>query len=406
MTARARVYGFLGLLVVLGAGGYFGNQKFQWFGAQAQAGEKGKGKDGKKKGEEATPVELAAVSKGEISSFIAATANLRALRDVAVATQADGIVREVLAEEGDFVKENQVLSRLDEDPLKIRLDLTTQRLSQAKVQLLSAKLRLEKIVVQIDHSRREHERYVKAHKEGLVSEQEMDRRKLTLEEQIGDQKITSSQIQELGHRVSELEAEIAQVNLDLSRTQIRAPFGGYITRRTVEIGQRVRALESLYQIGAFSPLFADVFLSEAEARQVRPQQAAMIRLGIDGDTRTSGHIERISPIVDQTTGTVKVTIQLQPTDRGFRPGAFVRVDIRTDTRRDAVLIPKRALIEEDGENFVYIATGDTARRTKVSLGFESEGTVEIRSGLNAGQQVVVAGQGALKEGAKIKPMRG
>jgi RND family efflux transporter MFP subunit len=132
----------------------------------------------------------------------------------------------------------------------------------------------------------------------------------------------------------------------------------------------------------------------------------MVRLGIDGDTRTNGHIERISPIVDQTTGTVKVTIQLQPTDRGFRPGAFVRVDIRTDTRRDAVLIPKRALIEEDGENFVYIATGDTARRTKVSLGFESEGTVEIRSGLNAGQQVVVAGQGALKEGAKIKPMRG
>ena len=405
---RTRVYGFLLLLAVLGAGGYFGNKRFHWLGAAAQAESKDKGKDGKKKGEtkDATPVELTAVTRGEISSYIAATANLRALRDVAVATQADGIVREVLAEEGDLVKDNQLLVRLDEEPLKIRLDLASQRLAQARVQLEKARLRLEKIGVQIEHSKRDHVRYQAANKEGLVSEQEADRRKLTLDEQLHDQRITNSEIQELVHRGSELEAEISQVKLDLSRTQIRAPFGGHITRRTVEVGQRVRALESLFQIGSFSPLFADVFLSETEAQQVRPNQPAVVRLGVDGAIRSNARVTRLSPIVDQATGTVKVTIELQPTNSAFRPGAFVRVDIRTDTHREAVLIPKRALIEEDGENFVYTVAGDTARRTKVSLGFESEGTVEIRSGLNVGQQVVVAGQGALKEGAKVKPTRG
>jgi membrane fusion protein (multidrug efflux system) len=114
-----------------------------------------------------------------------------------------------------------------------------------------------------------------------------------------------------------------------------------------------------------------------------------------------GRVERISPIVDQASGTVKVTVAMEPR-AGFRPGSFVRVEIRTDTKNDAIVIPKRALVEEDGQNYVYIASNDSAKRTKVELGYIREGNVEIRSGVAAGQRVVVAGQGALKEGGKIK----
>jgi membrane fusion protein (multidrug efflux system) len=112
-------------------------------------------------------------------------------------------------------------------------------------------------------------------------------------------------------------------------------------------------------------------------------------------------VERLSPIVDQASGTVKVTVAVEP-KAGFRPGSFVRVEIRTDTKSDAIVIPKRALIEEDGQNYVFIARNDTARRAKVELGYQREGLVEIRAGVDPGQSVVVAGQGALKEGGKIK----
>ena len=114
-----------------------------------------------------------------------------------------------------------------------------------------------------------------------------------------------------------------------------------------------------------------------------------------------GRVERISPIVDQASGTVKVTVALNPAP-GFRPGAFVRVDIRTDRKADAVLIPKRAIIEEDGQSYVYLAVNDRANRVKVQPGYQADGMVEIREGVSPGQSVVVAGQGALKEGAKIK----
>ncbi|MCL4853918.1 MAG: hypothetical protein KJZ78_21370, partial [Bryobacteraceae bacterium] len=111
------------------------------------------------------------------------------------------------------------------------------------------------------------------------------------------------------------------------------------------------------------------------------------------------------PIVDQSTGTVKVTIVMKPVTANFRPGAFVRVDIRTDTKPGAILVPKRAVIEEDGQNYVFVANGTTAKRTKVDVGYSSEGVVEIRSGIRAGEQVVVAGHGALKEGSKIRSIQ-
>jgi membrane fusion protein (multidrug efflux system) len=132
---------------------------------------------------------------------------------------------------------------------------------------------------------------------------------------------------------------------------------------------------------------------------------ALVHLDTEESAPVRGRVERISPIVDQSSGTVKVTIALDPAP-GFRPGSFVRVDIRADTRTGALLIPKKAVLEEDGQSYVYVVSSDSAKRTKVELGYSSDGLVEIRSGLTTGQKVVVAGQGALKEGSKIKIIQG
>jgi len=113
-------------------------------------------------------------------------------------------------------------------------------------------------------------------------------------------------------------------------------------------------------------------------------------------------VARISPVVDQSSGTVKVTVEQRQPEQGFRPGAFVTVRIETARRADALLIPKRAVLDEDGETYVYTVQNLIAHRTPVRLGTETGGQVEIRQGLQENQQVVVAGQGGLKDGGKIK----
>lgn len=411
MSLRARVYAVLVLVLILGPGIYLLNQKFSFFPWMAAASERGKAKSdskeaGDKKGtSDASPVELTMAKQGAISAFISSTGNLRGLREVQVASQADGVVHKVLAEEGDLIKEGQVLCELDDAQLKIRLELARERLAQAKLQMEKARTRQEKAAVQILNARTELERYQKAYKEGLSSELDVAQRKYRLDELEHDERVSSQEIREFTHRVAELEAEIAQAELELSRTRIRAPFPGYITHRTVELGQRVRNLDPLFTVGSFSPLFVDVHLSELDAQEVHPGQPALVRLGADAAAELKGQVERLSPIVDQSTGTVKVTIVMKPVAANFRPGAFVRVDIRTDTKAGAILVPKRAIIEEDGQNYVFVANGTTAKRTKVDVGYSSEGVVEIRNGIRAGEQVVVAGHGALKEGSKIRSIQ-
>jgi membrane fusion protein, multidrug efflux system len=404
MNTRTRVYGFLVLIAVLGGGAYVIKYYLTAHAAGKAANEE---KDKAKKGEgkEASPVELAVAKRDKISSYLASTANLRALREVDVACQAEGVVKAVLVEEGDFVKEGQVMCRLDDAQLKIRLELAKERLAQARYQQEKARKRQEKAASQIDNSGKEVARLQQAFDEKLISEREVAQEKYRLNEFVHDERISSVEIRELTHHVEELEAEIRQAELEISRTQIRAPFSGHVTQRIVELGRTVRSLDALFKLGAFSPLYADAHLSEREAHQVKPGQPVVVKLGVDESVKCNGRVDRISPVVDQSSGTVKVTVELAPTG-GLKPGAFVRVEIQTDTRQDAVLIPKKAVVEEDGEHYVFIANGDSAKRTKVSLGYEWSGQVEVRQGVSAGAKVVVAGHGTLKDGGKIKIIQG
>lgn len=405
MSIRFKIYGFLILLGLLATGGYFGYQHFWKAGsAEANTGAEAKAADE----EEAVPVELATVSRGEISSHLVSTANVRALREVDLASQSDGVVSQVLVEEGALVRKDQVLCVLDDTPLQIRLQTARQRLAQARLQLEKARFRQEKAAGQIVNGREDLERYERMFSEGLVSERDVALLRYKVEELEHDERVSSSEIRELTHRVEELEAEIGQVELELSRTRIRAPFGGYIVQRQVELGHTVRNLEPLFKLSDFSPLYVDVHVSELEALRVRPGHPVMLSFASpEGTAVATGNVVRISPVVDQATGTVKITAELGPnSDRRLRPGAFVRVEIRTDTREDSILIPKRALLEEDGEQYVFVVEEDAARRLKVELGYQSGDQVEVVQGLSEGDRVVVAGQGTLRQGSKVRVIRG
>ena len=401
MNIRVKVYGFVALVVVaLGvwylAANYYPGEDV------AKADFEVDGSNGDADEEASVPVRLEATRQGPISSFLTSTSNLRPLRDVVLTTQATGVVKEVLVEEGDQVENGRLLCLLDDTELLIRLKLTEQKLAQAKLQLEKAHIRERKAQIQIANTKVELARKEDAYAEKLVSEEEVATLRYRVQELEQDERVAASEVREFGHRVEELRAEGEQVELEVSRTRILAPFGGYITHRTVEIGQTVRNLDNLFRLGAFSPLFADVHLSEREASRVNPGQTAMVSLGSAGTDQIQGKVVRISPIVDDATGTVKITVNLPPSGKSFKPGAFVRVDIKTDTRLEALLIPKRALLEEDGQDFVFVVQGTTANRRNITLGYSDDQDIEVRQGVSAGERVVVAGQGNLTQGAKVR----
>ncbi len=399
MNKRILAWTLLGAALLVGSGAYFARGHL----ASNGSGQGPPGDTSKDDRDDSIPVAVETAVQGPISHRLTATANLRAQREVEVATRAAGIVTAVRAEEGDFVKAGQILCSLDDTELQIDLQLAEQRLAQTRIQLEAAGIRKEQTSTKLANKRTELARNEHALQEGLLAESEVAVERHEIEDLAHEVRVVESTVRENHHRIDELESEIEKAKLLIAQTSIRAPFAGRVTERNVETGQSVRVADKLYKIGSFVPLYADVFVPERDSTHVRPGQPVEIALGGDLGAAASGLVDRVSPVVDEQTGTVKVTARFDNVGREFRPGAFVRVEVETDTRPSAVLIPRQAIIEEGGQMYVVlIGEGGVAQRAEVELGYQESETVEVLRGVGAGDKVVVAGQGKLKDGDKAR----
>ena len=113
----------------------------------------------------------------------------------------------------------------------------------------------------------------------------------------------------------------------------------------------------------------------------------------------------VNPVVDRSNGTFKVTLEVNDRDNLLRPGSFARARIRTGDFADALLIPRRAVVNEDGEDFVFVAHRDTVARVPVRIGATTGDTSQVLAGPSRGDSIVTVGQGGLKQGSRIKAIR-
>ena len=145
-------------------------------------------------------------------------------------------MQKVLAEEGDFVKEGQVLCSLDDTPVQIKLKLAEEKLAQASLQIDKARIRQQKALAQIGHTQAEFERYEKAREEGLVSDKEVATYKYKLEELQHDERGAVSETRSSNIRSRIGSRDRAEQTRAITHGS-RAPFSGFVTQRTVNIGQ-------------------------------------------------------------------------------------------------------------------------------------------------------------------------
>jgi len=320
--------------------------------------EEGDGEEKKK--EEAVPVEIAQLELGGIESVLRFSSNLEAEQQVKVFSQAKRLVTNLLIEEGDRVRKDQVLLRLQDEE---------QRSAMAK-----AKSQLEK-------SQREFERQKRLFAQELISEQVYN---------------------DANYDLEQLKIAYEDAERELSYTEVRAPIGGTVTTRMVNLGDQVQIGQHLFDIVDFESIVALVYVPEKHLNELRPGLVARLSAQIKGGREYEGDVKRISPIVDPRSGTVKVTIDVggQP---GLRLGMYVDVNLVTATREDAVLVPKRALVYDNDQIFVYRVTGESrAERVFIEAALTDKFYVEPREGLVEGDRVVIAGQAGLKDGALVK----
>ena len=306
------------------------------------------------------PVEAAYVTKGNISAFFTGTASLEAEEEASVATKTSGVVTKIYVEEGDFVRAGQALAKLDGERLALELARTE---------------------VSLNNLKREYERNDDLYSKQLISVEEYERVKSEYETQ---------------------KAAYDLAKLELDYTTVRAPISGIISQRFIKVGNTLQMNEPTFMISDFDPLLAIMYVPERELGKLKKNQSAILSVDALQGSVFSGKIERISPIVDATTGTFKVTIEVQDESRVLKPGMFGRVQIIYDTHQDVQLVPKEAIIEEDDRTSVFVIQDTIAVRVHIERGYTDSDHVEILSGIEEGDRIITAGQGSLRDSSKVE----
>ena len=304
-------------------------------------------------------VEVAAVTQGTLTPGYPTTAKLESERDAVLVAESPGEVLTILVEEGDRVQKGQVLARLESDRERLERD---------------------RVKAEANRTEQEAARGETLTQRGLLSRQAAE--------------------QTAAARASQ-RAVLGLAQLKLSKTEIRAPYAGVITSRHIKQGQWLAAGEAAFGIADFNALQARVSVPERAAAQLRPGQAVEFVADAIPGARFAGHVARISPVVDRSTGTVGATIALDDKDARLRPGLFVRLQVSYEQVADAVLVPKSAIVRADsGETVYVVAEGKVAQRP-VKLGLEQGESVQALAGVNPGETVVTVGQDRVANGDQV-----
>ncbi len=343
-------------------------------------GPKAQGEEHAAKTEEAVAeVTVTRVTRETITATLAVSGNIAALpnRDVKVSSLVPGRIAEMLVTEGDSVRQGQPLARIEDRPLRDQIQQAEAAVAQARASLENARLSLQ--------------RNENLFQRGIAAGKELEDAR------------TQVRVTEAALRQGE--AALATARLQLSRAEIRSPLDGTVVKRFLSAGEQVdgspaQALVEVANLGEVE-LFASV--PAAYLHDVHPGQKLPISSDAFPGTTLTGRIVAISPAVDPATNVGLVRIRIVNQARLLRLGMFLSVRVPLITHPDALVVPPQAIYrDEKGQPRIYRVRGDTAEAVPVEPGIESQGRVELLSGAQAGETVVLSGAYGLPDHSRIK----
>ncbi len=310
----------------------------------------------------AIPVEALHLKTGDITSTYDTTAILEAREEAFVSARASGIIEAIFVEEGEYVEKGQALAQLD----KRRYELNV---SKARADLQGIENELERVN--------------KVYSQKLISHDTYDK---------------------LNAQYESVKASLSIAELDLKETTIEAPISGFIASRNAKVGNLTESFqrERMFHIVQQKDLQGVVFLPENELTNVSVGQVATLNVAALNNQEITAHVERISPVIDATTGTFKVTLRVPNGQNTLKAGMFTDVSLEYATHANTTLVPRRALVTIDNTHSVFVVDDGVVKKVNVSTGFENNDVIEVTHGLTGNEQVVTAGHQNLKDNAPVE----
>ncbi len=322
---------------------------------------------------DAMPVSVGTVKRQDLNSYLVLNGVVEPERTVEIYSRLSAYVKDIVKEEGDYVKENDVLALLDDTEIKISYE-------QAKIQLEQAKLSLEEAEA------------------NYLRNQELINRELISEQEFQTQEATYKQRQ-LDYQ--NRQESYKDLELQLNYTKIRALSEGFITERLIVEGDRVNANQQVYTIEDFKPLLIRVYVPTTDAINLQSGMQTEVTTEVLRGATFDGDVKLINPRIDVQTGTVKVTVEVIDNSFRLKPGMFVEVRIAIGAKENVLVVPRQAILYKQNKTYVFVLNQNQVSQREIVLGLTEEDHVEVTEGLNEGEVIVTLGVEALKDGQRV-----
>jgi len=378
--------------------------------------------------------ELSAETVPIYREFVART---DAVETVEIQARVEAILESMEFEEGRPVTKGQELYRLDKRTYTANLAAAEANLAQAKadlklaqeqVSVRAAESALAQFQARLKKAQQDVARLRPLSEKDAVPRQDLDAA-LAAEEvavaevQAQEALLTNAKITEqvgilMGTaRVESAQAAVDLAKLDLEYCTVTSPIDGLIGRTEVDVGNLVgRGLATtLATVSSIDPIYVTFAISEAEylmlmrrvraEGQDRPRQPVELILADDSVFDQKGEVITAERAVEVETGTLQLVAQFPNPDRELRSGQFGRVRIEVDQLQNAVLVPQRAVMEQQGAKVVFlVGEGDVVSLRTIQVSERYESFYAVTEGLSAGERVIVEGQLKARPGMTVKPM--
>ncbi|MCX7973455.1 MAG: efflux RND transporter periplasmic adaptor subunit [Candidatus Aminicenantes bacterium] len=323
------------------------------------------------------PIKVVKAERREIIEKLSFTGTIEPWQKMNIVPDISGKIARIYVKEGDRVVKGQLLAELDTQNLRLQL-------KQAEAALAAARANFE-------DARKNKERMDRLFQEKAISEQQYEKVKLAYE---------ASQAQ--------LEQAQAAVNLlrhNLEVSQMKAPFSGIVASKNANEGDVINPMMGSFSASSgvltlmdFSRVKLAIEVSAMEIVKIRKGQVAEVRVPNLVDKVFKGEVNLVNLAADPATKKFKVEVVVDNPDLVLRPGTFGEVTIEVARREQALVVPQKAIVED---RFLFIVEGNRARKKEVTIGLQTATEVEILSGIQEGNLVIVEGNFGLVDGALV-----
>lgn len=321
-----------------------------------------------------TPVRVAEAQYTQVVPGLSLTGSLEGKTSAAISAKIAGRIEEVLVEEGQQVKAGDPLVRLES------VELTNS--------VRSAEDAVTKAQVNYDLAAADFNRYETLYNQGAISQQQLDTEAAKLKSAQADlSSATASRnnaAQQLGYGV------------------ITAPVDGVVANKTATVGQVVSSGAALMVVQDISQIQAVVNIEQKDLGQVQVGQKAEVRVDAYGDRVFAGTVDGMNPEAGSASRMFRTKIKVDNADGALKAGMFAKIELATGEPVPVLTVPQAAVIQKQGLYYVFTVEDGKAVRHQIEIGKADQDSIQIKSGLQQGEKVVVSSVNQLKENEAVK----